>query len=81
MTRSKAFRRFQKEKKIKKAFHLFKLFSFRKRSDEELMDEAKRRADNMKNTKCECCCNPRHSKLFKNKKTIQEKKAPDIEED
>lgn len=81
MNRTKAFRRFEKAKRIKKAFNIIRVWFTHGETEEEILEHAKKQADNMKKNKCHCCCNPRRSKLFKDKRTIQEKKAPDINDE
>jgi len=83
MGRSKEFRLHQKDRKIKRAFKVVKTWNLSKETDEELKVRAKKMADNMKCTKCQCCCNPRHSIWYRGekRKTIQERKAPEPKEE
>ena len=83
MNRSKEFRIHQKERKIQKAFRALKEWKILHETDEEILARAKKMADNMKGTKCQCCCNPRHSIWYKgeSKKTVQERKAPEAREE
>lgn len=83
MGRSREFRLHQKERKVARAFKTLKSWGIIRETDEELKIRAKKMADNMKCTQCQCCCNPRHSIWYKGegRKTIQERKAPEPQED
>ena len=77
MKRNRAFRRYQKNRYIKRAFYKLKHWYFRNEMvDEKMLSFAKRMADNFTVCSCESCRNPRHSS-WSNKEcklTIQERK-------
>ena len=78
MNRDRAYRRHQKNRYIKKAFDKLKHWYWCIRyPDNEIMESAKRMADNFTTCSCEMCKNPRHSVLTHSdeKLTIQERKS------
>jgi len=75
MGRSREFRLHQKERKVERAYKILKSWKIRE-ADGELRIRAKKMADNMKCTQCQCCCNIRRSLWYKgyHKLTKQEQK-------
>ncbi len=74
----KARRRREEIKRMNRAVKYLKQHQFYDSlEDNELLDTARRLADNFKNCSCPICCNPRHSIMTNENErlTIQEKKA------
>jgi len=79
MERTKDFRIHQKERNINKALRELKSWGCLHETDDQMKLRAKKMADNRKINKCQCCCNPRRSKIVKGESrlTVQERRAPD----
>ena len=71
MKRSRQYRRFQREKNIKRFFNKDTYFP---RDSEIRKERSIKFGDTPKSNKCQCCCNPRRSKLVKEKRTLQERR-------
>jgi len=76
--RDRAFRRHQKDRKKAKAERIARNCWALDSSDvDDVVEIARRHADNLKMCSCDICCTPRRSRLVKEKRTVQERRAGD----